>query len=95
MLKAKRLGFFSTTLDLVLKYIGATTLTIGGLTTEICVLFTANDAYMRDYKLLIPSDCVACGDFREHRLALQYMKRVLRADIRKSTDLELAKHTKA
>jgi nicotinamidase-related amidase len=94
VLKPKHSGFFSTTLDLVLKYLGANKLIIGGLTTDICVLFTANDAFMRDYKLIVPSDCVACSDDREHRLALRYMKRVLRADIRKSTRLDLASLTR-
>jgi nicotinamidase-related amidase len=90
VLKPKHSGFFSSTLELVLKYIGASKLIMGGLTTDICVLFTANDAYMRDYKLIVAADCVACSDDREHRLALRYMKRVLRADIRNSTRLDLA-----
>jgi nicotinamidase-related amidase len=68
--KPKHSGFFSSVLELVLKYIGASTLVIGGLTTEACVLFTANDAYMRDYRLLVPSDWVASSDSRAHRAGL-------------------------
>jgi nicotinamidase-related amidase len=55
----------------------------------VCVAFTANDAYMRDYKLIVPSDCVAASDQREHRASLRYMQRVLGADVRKSTRLDL------
>jgi nicotinamidase-related amidase len=44
---------------------------------------------MRNYKLIFPSDCVASVDDREHRRALQYMKRVLGADIRTSITLDL------
>jgi nicotinamidase-related amidase len=29
------------------------------LTGDICVLFTANDAYIRDFRLVVPADCVA------------------------------------
>jgi isochorismate hydrolase len=35
----------------VLKYLGAKHLILTGLTTDVCVLFTANDAYMREYQL--------------------------------------------
>jgi Isochorismatase family len=32
---------------------------ITGISTHIFVLFTANDVYMRDFRLFIPADCVA------------------------------------
>jgi nicotinamidase-related amidase len=53
------------------------------------VLFTANDAYMRDFNLVIPSDCVASADKEANRYALELMKRVLKADIRPSAELDL------
>jgi nicotinamidase-related amidase len=37
-----------TTLDVLLTYLGARTLVLTGVAGNICVLFTANDAYMRD-----------------------------------------------
>ena len=49
VLKPKHSGFFSTTLDTLLRYLGAHTLILTGIATDICVLFTANDAYMRDF----------------------------------------------
>jgi nicotinamidase-related amidase len=57
VLKPKHSGFFNNA-GFGSQFIGASNLIIGRLTTDICVLFTANDAYMRDYKLIIPSDCV-------------------------------------
>lgn len=48
VLKPKHSGFFSTTLDTLLRYLGARKLIITGIAGNYCVLFTANDAYMRD-----------------------------------------------
>jgi nicotinamidase-related amidase len=91
VLKPKHSGFFSTTLDTLLEYLGAKTLILTGLTGDICVLFTANDAYMRDFNLIVPSDCVASLELNENRHALEHMRRVLKADIRPSTELDLEK----
>ena len=89
VLKPKHSGFYSTTLDLLLKHLGAETLILGGFTADICILFTANDAYMRDYRLVIPADCVASQDKTENERALKFMQRVLKADIRPSTKVDL------
>ncbi len=89
VLKPKHSGFYGTSLELVLKYLGATSLIITGLTTDICVAFTAADAYMREYRLWIPSDCTAAADARHHQAALDYMKRVLDAEVRPATDIDL------
>ena len=89
VLKPKQSGFYSTTLDLLLQHLGARTLIITGFTGEICVLFTAIDAHLRDYHLLIPRDCVAAQDERENERVVKYMERVLEADIRVSTELDL------
>jgi hypothetical protein len=40
-----------------------------GMAANICVLFTANDAYMRDLLLAVPSDCVASNTDEENRYA--------------------------
>jgi nicotinamidase-related amidase len=89
VLKPKHSGFYSTSLELVLKHLGASSLILTGLTTDICVLFTADDAYMRDYRIYVPSDCSACVDMRDHDYALHFMERVLKADIRASNQLDL------
>jgi nicotinamidase-related amidase len=89
VLKPKHSGFFSTTLDTLLEYLQARTLILTGLTGDICVLFTANDAYMRDFNLFIPSDCVASSSREANEHALELMARVLKADTTPSTELDL------
>jgi nicotinamidase-related amidase len=89
VLKPKHSGFFSTTLDTLLEYLQAKTLILTGLAGNICVLFTANDAYMRDFHLVVPTDCVASNTEEENLHALELMKTVLKADTRASTELDL------
>lgn len=88
VLKPKHSGFFSTTLELLLEYLGARRLVLTGFAGNNCVLFTANDAYMRDYDLLIPADCTASIDPAENDYALRQMQEVLKADIRPSGEIE-------
>ena len=89
VLKPKHSGFFSTALDVLLRYLGVKTLVLTGIAADICVLFTANDAYMRDFHLFVPQDCVASNTPEENRRALNQMEKVLKADIRPSTELDL------
>ncbi len=89
VLKPKHSGFFSTSLDILLEYLGARTLIITGIAGNNCVLFTANDAYMRDFRLFVPADCVASNTAEENRAALEQMRKVLKAETRPSTDLDL------
>jgi nicotinamidase-related amidase len=87
VLKPKHSGFFSTTLDRLLEYLGTRTVVLAGLAANICVLFTANDAYMRDLHLVVPSDCVASNTEEENLYALGQMRKVLKADTTPSTKL--------
>ena len=89
VLKPKHSGFYSTTLNTLLSYLRARTLILTGIAANICVLFTANDAYLRDYRIVVPSDCVVSNQLRQNREALALMRRVLRADIRPSTRIRL------
>ncbi len=89
VLKPKHSGFFSTTLEILLRYLGTKTLILTGVAGNICVLFTANDAYMHNFSLIVPSDCVASNTKEENDNALNEMKKVLKADIRPSTELEI------
>lgn len=91
VLKPKHSGFFSTTLDTLLGYLKAKTLILTGLAGNICVLFTANDAYMRDFHLIVPSDCTVSNDPEINRHALEQMRLVLKADTTVSSELDLPK----
>src|SRR5207253_2678887 len=54
VLKPKHSGFFSTTLETLLRYLETQTLILTGIAGNFCVLFTADDAYMRDFNLFVP-----------------------------------------
>lgn len=81
VLKPKHSGFYSTSLDVLLGYLGVTDLILTGFAGDICVLYTANDAHMRDYDLTIVSDCVASETLRANRIALEQMNSRLKARI--------------
>jgi nicotinamidase-related amidase len=91
VLKPKHSGFFSTTLDILVDYLQVKTLILTGVAGNICVLFTAQDAFLRDLHLVVPSDCVASNDQATNRFALDHMRTVLQADTRPSGKIDLAK----
>jgi nicotinamidase-related amidase len=88
VLKPKHSGFFSTTLDILLDYLEARTLVLTGLSGDICVLFTAHDAYMRDFNLIVPSDCIASEDPRDNEYTLRKMAGLMDADTRPSAEID-------
>ena len=88
VLKPKHSAFYSTTLDVLLDYLKAKTLILAGMAGNICVLFTANDAFMRDFHLIVPRDCVASSDEGENNHALEQMAKVLKADTRPSAEID-------
>lgn len=59
-----------------------------GLTGDICVLFTAHDAYMRDFNLVVPSDCVASEDPADNEYTLRNMAALMDADTRPSVEID-------
>ena len=95
VLKPMHSGFYSTTLEVLLEYLHVETLILTGIATNICVLFTADDAYMRDYTLYVPRDCVAANTAKENTSALDQMKLILKADIRPSEEIDCRKIARA
>jgi nicotinamidase-related amidase len=89
VLKPKHSGFYASSLDVLLGFLGARTLILTGVAGNICVLFTANDAYMRDYHLVVPRDCVASNTERDNENALEEIEQVLKGDIRPAAELDL------
>jgi nicotinamidase-related amidase len=89
VVKPKHSGFYSTTLDVLLMYLGVKTLILTGIAANSCVLFTANDAYMRDFHLFVPKDCVASNQARDTTHAIRQMESLLKADTRSSPTLDL------
>lgn len=88
VLKPKHSGFFSTTLDTLLRYLDVSRLVITGVAGNICVLFTASDAFMRDFEVWVPSDCIASNEESDNRHALQQMQQILKAHIEPSTEID-------
>jgi nicotinamidase-related amidase len=90
VLKPKHSGFQFSALHLLLEHLGARTLILTGVAGNFCVLFTAHDAYMRDYRLVVPRDCVASLAPRDDRYALAHMAEVTKADVRPAARIDLS-----
>ncbi len=81
LLKPKHSAFFDTPLATLLEALGARTLILTGTTTPQCILFTATDAYVREYRLVVPSDCVTALTRKQQHLALYFLGSVLGARV--------------
>jgi len=90
VLKPKNSAFYGTTLDILLRSLGTHAVILTGIAGNNCILFSANDAYLRDLRLWVPSDCVVSNTARANDDALEQMRTVTKADTRPSTDLDLA-----
>lgn len=73
---------------MLLAHLGVTTLVLTGIAGNFCVLFTSHDAYMRDYRLLAPQDCIASVVEEDNRYALAHMASVCKADTRPSKEID-------
>lgn len=82
VLKPRHSAFFSTTLGILLKHLGTEILILTGFASNLCVLYTANDAYMHDFTVYVPRDCSAAEQSTNHRQAIAHMARYLKADTR-------------
>jgi nicotinamidase-related amidase len=79
VLKPRHSGFYSTSLDVLLGFLNIRTLILTGFAGDICVLYTANDAYMRAYELIVVYDCIASESSAGNRAAIEHMRRRLKA----------------
>lgn len=89
VLKPKHSGFYSTTLDVLLDELRIDTLILTGIAGNICVLFTANDAHMREYKVIIPKDCIASNTKEDNKYVLNQFKNVFGFKTSPSSKLRL------
>jgi len=95
VLKPKHSGFFDTTLDTLLEALRIRRIIVTGIAGNICVLFTANDAYMRDYKLFAPSDCIVSNTAADNDHALRQIRTVLKGNVVESTRLTFNRRRQA
>lgn len=91
IIKPQFSGFYATNLPVLLPKLGVDRLVLTGIAADICVLFTAADAHMRDYRLWIPADAVAAQTSERRRWALEIMKQSMGAEVRPTNKLSLAK----
>lgn len=95
VLKPANSAFYGTVLELLLRHCGVDTLILTGLQTDNCVLFTAHDAYLRGFRLLVPRDCVASEKAIRSTRALEIVGRSMKADTRASHRINLEELLKA
>ncbi len=88
VLKPKHYGTFATPLKLLLRFLDVRRLIVTGVAGNNCVLYTAADAYMRDFAIGTPHDCLASVHRQSHEYAHGQMRTTLKADVRSSTELQ-------
>jgi len=71
IVKHKFDAFFETDLDAILRYHRVDTVIITGTATNACCESTARSAFMRDYKVVFPSDTNAAFDDAMHQATLK------------------------
>jgi nicotinamidase-related amidase len=81
ILKPRHSAFFASPLELLLTEMESSELIICGLATDICVQLTAMDAFLREYRIWVPSDCNAAESMHAKHMALAYMASVLKCEI--------------
>jgi nicotinamidase-related amidase len=87
VLKPKHSAFYETCLQVLLEHLGVKTVLLAGIATDSCVTFTANDAHLRGYHLVVLRDGCASIEAKSHRQALAQMERLLRARVTGCSDL--------
>nr|WP_072514128.1 isochorismatase family cysteine hydrolase [Ndongobacter massiliensis] len=75
--KRRYSAFFGTDLDLVLRENGVEQVVIVGTKTNCCIRATATDAYYRDYRVIVLSDCVATNSDVVNRVHLEDIQKYI------------------
>ena len=84
LLKPRHSAFYGTPLAFLLEELEVDSLILAGISADICISATAQDAYVRKFRLWVPSDCVAADTEEHERQTLDHMARTMKADIRPS-----------
>ena len=90
VIKPQFSGFYATNLPVLLPRLGASRLVLTGIAADICVLFTAADAHMREYDLWVPENAVAASDPDRTHWALEIMRGSMKAETAATDRLSLA-----
>lgn len=93
VIKPQFSGFYATNLPVLLPRLGVSRLVLTGFAVDICVLFTAADAHMREYDIWTPRDAVAGEHDERTAWALEIMQNSMGAETAATDDLGLADWT--
>jgi len=74
IVKKRYSAFFKTDLEHVLQRLMTNEIVLAGINTHACVRTTAIDAYQRDWKVIVASDCVDSYDREHHEISMKYMQ---------------------
>lgn len=89
VLKPMHSAFYQTPLEVLLRYLEASTLLLCGLATNSCIVCTAHDAKMREFRLFVPADCSAARTRKEHSQAIHHIQAMTGASVTPSVSLRL------
>jgi len=90
IIKPQFSGFYATNLPVLLPRLGVSRVVLTGFAADICVLFTAADAHMREYDIWAPRDAVASDQDAHAEWALGIMEKSMGAETAATTTLTLA-----
>ncbi len=83
--KTRYSGFHNTALEALLRGLGVDTIILAGVITNMCVEATARDAFHRDFRIVVLSDCVSGFSRKLHDASLETLK--IFGQVTTSTDL--------
>lgn len=89
LFKARHSVFFGSPLEYLLELEGIGRLVLAGQVTEQCILYSALDAYIRHFQVVVPRDAVAHIDPDLAEASLRLMERNMRAQVVDAADVEL------
>lgn len=79
--KVRHSVFYATALDYLLGRLGTERVILAGQVTEQCILYSALDAYVRHFDVVVPADAVAHIDAGLGEAALEMMRRNMSAEV--------------
>jgi nicotinamidase-related amidase len=89
VIKARHSVFYETPLEYLLDQRGIDRLVLSGQVTEQCILYSALDAHVRHFRVVVPTDAVAAIYDHLAEAALEMMERNISAELCEAADCGL------
>lgn len=74
IIKKRYSAFFRTQLDDTLSDLEIGRVVLAGVNTHACIRMAAIDAYQRDLRVILATDCMGSTDPQHHEISLRYMR---------------------